>query len=105
ARVISYGMQLPADIRPLSHRFTWEGTSAQYKTPVGELEVRTSLMGKPNLLNIGAAIGVGVALGVPADAISRGIQQLPNVPGRFEPINAGQPFRVIVDYADIDSAT
>jgi UDP-N-acetylmuramoyl-L-alanyl-D-glutamate--2,6-diaminopimelate ligase len=104
SNVISYGMQLAADIRPLSHQFAWEGTEAQYQTPLGQLNVRTSLMGKPNLLNIGAAIGVGVALGVPADAILRGIQQLPNVPGRFEPVNAGQPFRVIVDYAHTDDA-
>jgi UDP-N-acetylmuramoyl-L-alanyl-D-glutamate--2,6-diaminopimelate ligase len=104
SRVISYGMQLATDICPLSHQFAWEGTNAQYKTPLGELSVKTSLMGKPNLLNIGAAIGVGVALGVPADAISRGIQQLPNVPGRFEQVNEGQPFRVIVDYAHTDDA-
>jgi UDP-N-acetylmuramoyl-L-alanyl-D-glutamate--2,6-diaminopimelate ligase len=104
SRVISYGMQLAADICPLSHQFTWQGTAARYKTPVGDLDIQTSLMGKPNLLNIGAAIGVAVALDVPADAISHGIQQLPNVPGRFEPVNAGQPFRVIVDYAHTDDA-
>ena len=61
-------------------------------------------MGKPNLLNIGAAIGVAIALGVPRDAIARGIEQLHNVPGRFEPVSAGQPFRVIVDYAHTDDA-
>src|SRR3954470_17546490 len=98
-RVISYGMQVAADICPLRYRFGWEGTDAMYKTPMGELEVRTSLLGKPNLLNIGAAVGVAVALGVPPDAITRGIEQLRNVPGRFEPVSAGQPFRVIVDYA------
>jgi UDP-N-acetylmuramoyl-L-alanyl-D-glutamate--2,6-diaminopimelate ligase len=102
--VISYGMEVAADIRPLNHQFAWEGTQAKYKTPLGELNVRTSLMGKPNLLNIGAAIGVGVALGIPADAIVRGIHQLPNVPGRFEAVNVGQPFRVIVDYAHTDDA-
>src|SRR5579862_6269687 len=104
SRVISYGMQVAADIRPVNHQFAWEGTNAQYETPLGELNVRTSLMGKPNLLNIGAAIGVAIALNVPADAILRGIEQLPNVPGRFEPVNAGQPFRVIVDYAHTDDA-
>jgi len=104
SRVISYGMQVAADICPLRHQFGWEGTEAHYKTPIGELEVRTSLMGKPNLYNIGAAIGVGVALGLPLDAVSRGIEQLKNVPGRFEPVNAGQPFRVIVDYAHTDDA-
>jgi len=104
SRVISYGMQVAADIRPLNHQFAWEGTDALYKTPLGELNVRTSLMGKPNLLNIAAAIGVGIALNVPADAILRGIHELPNVPGRFEPVSAGQPFRVIVDYAHTDDA-
>jgi UDP-N-acetylmuramoyl-L-alanyl-D-glutamate--2,6-diaminopimelate ligase len=104
SRVISYGMQGAADIGPLRHVFGWEGTEARYKTPAGELEVRTSLMGKPNLFNIGAAIGVGIALGLSPNVISRGIERLRNVPGRFEPVNAGQRFRVIVDYAHTDDA-
>jgi UDP-N-acetylmuramoyl-L-alanyl-D-glutamate--2,6-diaminopimelate ligase len=103
-RVVSYGTRVAADICPLRYHFGWEGTGAMYKTPIGELEVRTSLMGKPNLLNIGAAIGVAVALGLPSDAIVRGIEQLPRVPGRFEPVSAGQPFRIIVDYAHTDDA-
>ncbi len=104
SRVISYGMQVAADIRPVRHQFGWEGTTAAYKTPAGELEVRTSMMGKPNLFNIGAAIGAGVAFGIPLEAISRGIQNLQKVPGRFEMVHAGQPFRVIVDYAHTDDA-
>jgi UDP-N-acetylmuramoyl-L-alanyl-D-glutamate--2,6-diaminopimelate ligase len=102
--VISYGMQVAADICPSRYEFGWEGTNAMYKTPVGDLEVRTSLMGKPNLMNIGAGIGVGIALGVPPDAVLHGIQNLQNVPGRFEPVLAGQWFRVIVDYAHTDDA-
>ena len=47
---------------------------------------------------------MGIALGLPLDAISRGIEQLRTVSGRFEPINEGQPFRVIVDYAHTDDA-
>ena len=104
SRVISYGMQVASDICPVRHQFGWEATDATFKTPIGELKVQTSLMGKANLFNIGAAIGVGVALAIPADAISRGIQQLRHVPGRFENVSAGQPFRVIVDYAHTDDA-
>src|SRR2546427_3056779 len=104
SRVLTYGTQVAADVRPLRHQFGWKGTEALYKTPSGELEVRTSLMGKPNLFNIGAAIGVGIALGLPLTAIGRGIEQLRSVSGRFEPINEGQPFRVIVDYAHTDDA-
>src|SRR2546426_2814731 len=104
SRVLTYGMQVAADICSLRHRFGWDGTEALYKTTSGELEVRTSLMGKPNLLNIGAAIGVGIALGLSLKVIGNGIEQLRSVSGRFEPINEGQPFRVIVDYAHTDDA-
>jgi UDP-N-acetylmuramoyl-L-alanyl-D-glutamate--2,6-diaminopimelate ligase len=75
-----------------------------FETPIGELTVRTYLMGKANLFNIGAAIGVGVALDIPPDVITRGIEGLRQVPGRFELVHAGQPFRVIVDYAHTDDA-
>jgi UDP-N-acetylmuramoyl-L-alanyl-D-glutamate--2,6-diaminopimelate ligase len=102
--VISYGMQVASDICPVRHQFGWDATDAMYKTPIGEIEVHTPLIGKPNLFNIGAAIGVGIALGIPADAISRGIRELHHVPGRFESVNAGQVFRVIVDYAHTDDA-
>jgi len=104
ARVISYGMEVAADIHPVRHQFGWEATEAMFRTPVGELTVRTHLMGKANLFNIGAAIGVGVALDIPRDAITRGIAELLQVPGRFELVKGGQPFRVIVDYAHTDDA-
>ena len=103
-RVITYGMQLAAEICPSHYHFGWDGTDATYKTPLGELEVHTSLMGKPNLYNIGAAIGVAVGLDIPTGAVQNGLQRLRNVPGRFEPVSAGQPFRVIVDYAHTDDA-
>jgi UDP-N-acetylmuramoyl-L-alanyl-D-glutamate--2,6-diaminopimelate ligase len=61
-------------------------------------------MGTPNLYNMGAAIGVAVGLGVSSDAIRRGLESIPNVPGRFEPVYRGQNFRVIVDYAHTDDA-
>src|SRR5438093_4617273 len=103
-RAISYGMQVAVDIYPVQHSFGWEATDAMFKTPIGELKVRTSLMGKANVYNVGAAIGVAVALGIPAQAIARGIEELRHVPGRFEIVSAGQPFRVIVDYAHTDDA-
>jgi UDP-N-acetylmuramoyl-L-alanyl-D-glutamate--2,6-diaminopimelate ligase len=103
-RVISYGIQVAADIRPFRYEFGWEATDAMFRTPIGEVKVHTSLMGRTNLFNIGAAIGVAVGLGLPLDAVARGIEELRNVPGRFEPVSAGQPFRVIVDYAHTDDA-
>jgi len=104
SRVISYGMQSAADVCPLSHQFGWEGTEAVFKTPLGDIGLRARLMGTPNLYNMGAAIGVAVGLGVSSDAIRRGLESIPNVPGRFEPVYRGQNFRVIVDYAHTDDA-
>ena len=63
-----------------------------------------SLLGKPNLYNIGAAIGAAIGLGLPAEVIRAGIASMPGVPGRFESVNAGQNFRVIVDFAHTDDA-
>lgn len=103
-RVISYGIGNAAGIHPVVQRFTWEGTEAVFRTPVGDVEVRSRLMGTPNLYNIGAAIGVAVVLGLPTEAVREGIESLPSVPGRFEAVFAGQPFRVIVDYAHTDDA-
>jgi len=104
ARVISYGMEVAADIYPVRHQFGWEATDAMFRTPIGELTVRTHLMGRANLFNIAAAIGVGVALDIPSDVITRGISELRQVPGRFELVSAGQPYRVIVDYAHTHDA-
>jgi UDP-N-acetylmuramoyl-L-alanyl-D-glutamate--2,6-diaminopimelate ligase len=104
ARVISYGMQDAAEIRPVRYQFRADGMDATYRLPSTEIDIRTSLMGKPNLYNIGAALGTGVALGISRDAMAGGIRSLANVPGRFEPVIAGQNFRVIVDYAHTDDA-
>jgi UDP-N-acetylmuramoyl-L-alanyl-D-glutamate--2,6-diaminopimelate ligase len=103
-RVVSYGMQVAADIHPVRHRFGWDVTEVMFETPIGGMEVRSSLMGKPNIFNIGAAIGVGVALGLPLQTMAAGFEQLNCVPGRFEPVFGGQRFRVIVDYAHTDDA-
>jgi UDP-N-acetylmuramoyl-L-alanyl-D-glutamate--2,6-diaminopimelate ligase len=71
---------------------------------LGKIEIRSKLVGRPNVYNILAAIGAGVALHLSPEVISEGIAQLTAVPGRFERIDLGQPFLVIVDYAHTDDA-
>ena len=61
-------------------------------------------MGRINVYNILAAVGAGIGLGVPLEAIQAGIAQLASVPGRFERIDEGQPYLVVVDYAHTDDA-
>jgi len=61
--------------------------------------VETSLTGRFNRSNVMAAAGVGLALGIDPGAVRSGIAALSRVPGRFERLDEGQPFEVIVDYA------
>ncbi|MBU0671501.1 MAG: UDP-N-acetylmuramoyl-L-alanyl-D-glutamate--2,6-diaminopimelate ligase [Candidatus Margulisbacteria bacterium] len=66
---------------------------------INSVEIRTSLIGLPNVYNIVAAYQCGLALGVQPNIIKKGIESLKSVPGRFERIDCGQNYSVIVDFA------
>ena len=66
--------------------------------------MHSSLVGRINVYNILAAIGAGMALEIPVAKIEEGIANLELVPGRFQRIDEGQPFLVVVDYAHTDDA-
>jgi UDP-N-acetylmuramoyl-L-alanyl-D-glutamate--2,6-diaminopimelate ligase len=68
-------------------------------TPDDELDAELRLRGRFNRANALGAVAAARVLGVDEDAIRRGVEALAGVPGRFEPVDAGQPFSVIVDYA------
>jgi UDP-N-acetylmuramoyl-L-alanyl-D-glutamate--2,6-diaminopimelate ligase len=74
------------------------------QTPAGEAEIRTRLTGKVNVYNLLAACAAAHARGLSLDAIASGVASLHCVPGRFETVDAGQPFTVVVDYAHTDDA-
>jgi UDP-N-acetylmuramoyl-L-alanyl-D-glutamate--2,6-diaminopimelate ligase len=65
----------------------------------GGVEVRTGLPGDFNVANALGAFAAAAALGVSADVAAEGLGRAERVPGRFEPIDEGQPFAVLVDYA------
>ncbi|HEY0414986.1 MAG TPA: UDP-N-acetylmuramoyl-L-alanyl-D-glutamate--2,6-diaminopimelate ligase [Gaiellaceae bacterium] len=67
--------------------------------PDDELPYDLRLRGRFNRTNALGAAAAARALGIPEDAIRRGIEGLDGVPGRFETVDAGQPFAVVVDYA------
>jgi UDP-N-acetylmuramoyl-L-alanyl-D-glutamate--2,6-diaminopimelate ligase len=85
--------------------FSLEGLSFDVRTPRGTLRVKSALVGRPNVYNILAAISTATALGLPFDAIERGVRQLEGVPGRFQVVSgAGDEVTVVVDYAHTDDA-
>jgi UDP-N-acetylmuramoyl-L-alanyl-D-glutamate--2,6-diaminopimelate ligase len=102
---VTYGIARPADITPGPLSFSIDGLDFDIRTPRGALHARSKLVGRPNVYNILAAAGTGVALGLPFDAIEHGVQALRAVPGRFEVVSDPKDgITVVVDYAHTDDA-
>ena len=103
-RVITYGESENADVRLLKSDIDISGSKMLLSTKAGEMEIETKLCGRHNVYNAMAAVGVGIAEGIVPAVIKKGIASLQNVPGRFERVDEGQDFFVIVDYAHTDNA-
>jgi UDP-N-acetylmuramoyl-L-alanyl-D-glutamate--2,6-diaminopimelate ligase len=101
---VTYGLETPADITAKKFQLSFDGLSFTAQTPNGKVQVTSSLVGRINVYNILAAIGAAQALGLQNDAIEKGLRDLKSVSGRFQRIDEGQPFFVIVDYAHTDDA-
>jgi len=80
------------------------GTRLDLRTPDGVIPLFSPLLGRVNVENILAAAAAAFARDCPASAISEGIASLHAVPGRFERVDQGQNFTVVVDYAHTDDA-
>jgi UDP-N-acetylmuramoyl-L-alanyl-D-glutamate--2,6-diaminopimelate ligase len=66
---------------------------------VRDVELRTPMRGRFNVYNVLGAFATARALGIPEQAAAEAIAHSPPVPGRFEPVDEGQEFAVLVDYA------
>ncbi len=103
-RTLTYGLKNTPDITTRKFNLSFRGLEFTAQTPAGEVEVRSSLVGRINVYNILAAIGAAIGLEIPIAKIEKGIAGLELVPGRFERIAEGQPYLVVVDYAHTDDA-
>jgi UDP-N-acetylmuramoyl-L-alanyl-D-glutamate--2,6-diaminopimelate ligase len=103
AVVLKYGWER-GDLHAQKVDIAPRGTRLDLIAPVGKIAVFSPLIGRVNVYNILAAAGAAIARGCSADAIARGIESLTHVPGRFERVDCGQPFTVVVDYAHTDDA-
>ena len=101
---LTYGVRGRADVRPTRWSSGAEGICMNVRTPSGHLDIASPLVGEHNVQNLLAAIGVGVALGMDPALIARALGSVASVPGRFERVEAGQPFLVVVDYAHTPDA-
>jgi UDP-N-acetylmuramoyl-L-alanyl-D-glutamate--2,6-diaminopimelate ligase len=103
-RTVSYGLESDADITTKKFQLTFNGLTFTVQTPDGKVQVASPLVGRINVYNILAAIGAAQALGVSNEVIEAGIRSLESVSGRFQRIDLGQPYFVVVDYAHTDDA-
>jgi UDP-N-acetylmuramoyl-L-alanyl-D-glutamate--2,6-diaminopimelate ligase len=95
----SFGLTDEADVWAEDVRFGPSSTAFRIRTPKGDVEVESPLVGTFNVSNCLAAAAVALLAGVGPNAIEEGLRRVRSVPGRFEVVDRGQPFTVAVDYA------
>lgn len=103
SEVFSYGLDV-GEFRAGNIAMGPGGMRFKLQTPSGEMEIATRLTGKVNVYNLLAASAAASARGLSQDEIQKGIASVRHVPGRFQTVDAGQPFTVVVDYAHTDDA-
>ena len=99
-----YGRRLADELRPLGGTLVTFGFADDADLKPGELVVETPLRGRFNVENVLGTIAAGRLLGIDDETIVEGIESLDGVPGRFEAVDEGQPFTVLVDYAHTPEA-
>ena len=96
---ITYGIDQPADVSARDVFVRPDGVRFRVHSWAGDADVHLKLTGRFNVYNALAAISVGLAEQLPLRGIVQSLESVPGVPGRLEPVNAGQPFTVLVDYS------
>lgn len=99
APVLTYGIDRPAQIRAQDINLRLGGMAYTVSTPQGRLRIASRLHGRFNVYNSLGAIGVALAEGVELHGIAAVLRTCAGVPGRFERVDEGQGFGVVVDYA------
>lgn len=103
-RVITYGIDHAADLQAVRVVTDFSGVRFDLEWQTARLRIQSPLGGQFNAYNLLAAFGAAVALGLDPEAVAESLSAAPPVPGRFERVDEGQPFLVVVDYAHTDDA-
>ncbi len=103
AEIFSYGIET-GEFRAEEIRMRTNGMSFRLEAPHGTAEITSRLTGRVNVHNLLAALAAALARGLTLEQVAASSASLPCVPGRFQTVDAGQPFTVVVDYAHTDDA-
>lgn len=103
-RVVRYAVNADADITARDPEFSLAGMRFRLRTPEGERDFHSPLVGPPHIYNTLAAVGSGLALGYNLEVITKALEKCTGAPGRFERVQHDGDFAVVVDYAHSDDA-
>lgn len=98
-KVYTYAIDRDADVKAKDIAVTAKGVSFTASGPWGEHKLELKLTGRFNVYNSLAAYTAAMALGIPAGEVKAALESVPGVAGRFELVDQGQDFAVVVDYA------
>lgn len=99
SKVMTYGVEKDADFKGSNLKVELKSSSFTVTGPFGKVDLHMNITGLFNVYNTLAAIGAAHAEGVDTATIDKAIQTFHSVPGRFELVEAGQDFAIIVDYS------
>jgi UDP-N-acetylmuramyl-tripeptide synthetase len=103
-RVLRFAIDAEAEVTARGVEFSMSGTRLTLRTPEGEREITSPLVGRPHVYNILTAAACAHALGLSLDAVADALKNCGGAPGRFERVAHEGDFAVVVDYAHTDDA-
>jgi UDP-N-acetylmuramoyl-L-alanyl-D-glutamate--2,6-diaminopimelate ligase len=103
SEIFSYGLGT-GEFRAEGVTIASSGLRFTMQTPVGAIDLQSRLTGRVNVMNLLASAAAAMARGLSLGEVEEGAAALTHVPGRFETVDASQPFTVVVDYAHTDDA-
>jgi UDP-N-acetylmuramoyl-L-alanyl-D-glutamate--2,6-diaminopimelate ligase len=102
--ILRFGRDRGADVRAERWELSLDGLKLEASTPIGPIEIRSPLVGRPYVYNILAATSAALALGFSTRTIAKALADCAGAPGRFERVPNTGGFAVVVDYAHTDDA-
>ncbi len=99
AEIVTYGIDRDCDVKATNIKITAQGTSFEINAFGEKAFVHLKMIGKFNVYNALAAMATSLVYGISLSSIIKSLEEVKGVSGRFEPVDAGQPFTVVVDYA------
>jgi UDP-N-acetylmuramoyl-L-alanyl-D-glutamate--2,6-diaminopimelate ligase len=102
--ITTFGFSPGADLSIAAVETSLDGTRLTFRERSAFREIRSPLVGRYNAMNLVGVYGAVRALGFESDDILRALPDVPGAPGRFERVQVGRPFDVVVDYAHTDDA-